>query len=369
MIAIERGIISRWKIDTRFENFLSKKADYSEKWKILYCLYYRIFDAKYYKKGLPMIKRLVESKCCKNASKRVIRDMIYCLHRFGFSFDEYFSLELYNKNADGRDKFISDKMRYDYYCLMNTQEGIKLLRDKGKTYDILRDSFGRECVAIYSKNDIIKFESFVNAHKKFVYKPIALDCGKGIKIYEGQNITNELLFEEMISSGAFILEEVIVQSKKMQSLHPQSLNTVRVPTIRCSDGVHIFLPFFRMGRGDSIVDNAGAGGIFAAVDAESGVVSSKGVTEYGKGEYIFHPDTNKQILGFQLPDWEQAIELVKSLSNRIPSMKYIGWDIAHTERGWVVVEANGSGQFVSQIADKTGHREELMELLNKLEEV
>ena len=73
-----------------------------------------------------------------------------------------------------------------------------------------------------------------------------------------------------------------------------------------------------------------------------------------------------QILGAQLPDWQQAVALVKALADRIPSMKYIGWDLAHTEDGWVVVEANGSGQFVSQIADRTGHKNELLQLMNKL---
>lgn len=39
--------IARWKIDTPFENWLSKEADKSEFWKRMYVAYYKIFDNEY----------------------------------------------------------------------------------------------------------------------------------------------------------------------------------------------------------------------------------------------------------------------------------------------------------------------------------
>ena len=52
--------IARWKLDTPFENWLGYKADKSEFWKKLYVIYYKIFDRKYYKGGLPFIKEEIE---------------------------------------------------------------------------------------------------------------------------------------------------------------------------------------------------------------------------------------------------------------------------------------------------------------------
>lgn len=361
MIAIDNGMIARWKIDTPFENYLAQKADNSEIWKNIYCFYYRVFDCKYYKKGVEIIKKLVEAKGVK-LSKPLLRDMIYSLHRFGFSFDEYFSLSLYAKNAQGRSEFISDKIRYEYYCMLNSKEGIKLLSDKGKTYEILKDAFKRDCVAVYSEKDLEAFDDFVKKHNKFIYKPMTLDCGRGIKIIDVLN-NGDCTFEKLMSSGPFILEELVVQSKELAAFHSSSVNTVRVPTVRCADGVHIFSPFFRMGRGNSIVDNAGAGGIFAAVDAKTGIVISRAVAEYREETHIKHPDTDKQIIGYQLPQWDEAIEMVKTLALRFPETRYIGWDIAHTEKGWVVIEGNSCGQFVAQIAEKVGRREEFVNLI------
>lgn len=52
--------ISRWKIDTPFENWLGGLADKSEFWKRVYVLYYRLFDHEYYIKGMPYLLKEIE---------------------------------------------------------------------------------------------------------------------------------------------------------------------------------------------------------------------------------------------------------------------------------------------------------------------
>lgn len=70
------------------EGWLGVKADKSEFWKKLYVLYYQLFDNKYYKVGVQMAKDAITAHSqdfigCKE--KHVARDMIYCLHRFGYT--------------------------------------------------------------------------------------------------------------------------------------------------------------------------------------------------------------------------------------------------------------------------------------------
>ncbi len=370
MIAIDKGNIARWKIDTPFENWLSRRADNSNLFKTLYCTYYSVFDKKYYKNGIAMAEKVYNTyngqELFGNNKKAVIKDMIYCLHRFGFSFNEYFLYELYKKNTMGRDEFVADKMRYEYYCIMNTDEGKKLLRDKGKTYELFKPYFKRECLKVYSVEDRQSFLDYVKKHDRFIYKPIGEDCGRGVRIITSLEHEPEKLFDGLLASGHFILEELICQSDEMAKFHKSSINTVRVVTINCKDGVHALYSFYRMGRGGAIVDNAGAGGIFAEVDIKSGIVFSKAISEYTNESYFIHPDSGEMILGYQLPDWEDAIKLVKQMALVIPEMKHIGWDLAHTDNGWVLVEANGSGQPVSQMASKRGIKKELMKCMENL---
>lgn len=54
--------ITKWKLDNPLENWLGYKADKSEFWKIIYVLYYKLFDRAYYKNGLPYIHKEIEKQ-------------------------------------------------------------------------------------------------------------------------------------------------------------------------------------------------------------------------------------------------------------------------------------------------------------------
>lgn len=192
-------------------------------------------------------------------------------------------------------------------------------------------------------------------------KPLSECCGSGVELVrKGQTDASGLLAR--LPEGGAVVEERILQSSEMAAFHPESLNTVRVPCVMCRDSVHVVTPFFRMGRGDSVVDNAGAGGIFASVDAATGMVTTDGFDEDGRS-YPFHPDTGVAVRGSRLPDWEGALDLVTKLMRLVPEDRYVGWDLAHTDKGWDVVEGNAQGQFVMQFADKIGLRKQFEELI------
>ena len=174
------------------------------------------------------------------------------------------------------------------------------------------------------------------------------------------------LFNELLAEykNTFLIEELIKQSPEMAKFHPASVNTVRVPTVRFDDEILILHPFFRTGRGNNCVDNAGAGGVFGVVDPESGIVTQaadeKGIF------YNNHPDTKEKMLGFKIPKWNEAVSFAKELAQVTPDNRYTGWDLALTDSGWIMVEGNSTGQFVWQIPEQKGSREELNNILKRL---
>ena len=65
-------------------------------------------------------------------------------------------------------------------------------------------------------------------------------------------------------------------------------------------------------------------------------------------------------MGFQVPDWDKAISLVKEMHELVPKVGYIGWDLAYTDNGWVLVEANGGSQIlIPQICYGRGFKPEI----------
>ena len=89
-----------------------------------------------------------------------------------------------------------------------------------------------------------------------------------------------------------------------------------------------------------------------------------GSTHYVKGPktgkyYERHPVTGTEIMGFQIPLFDQALELCRTASRRVEAhLKYIGWDVAITPDGPVLVEGNNLPGY--DMCQNAGHVDEGM---------
>ena len=362
--------ISPWKIDNPVERVLSNKAVNSFFWKKIYVQFYKMFDREYFEKGLTYIDKniaMFKGEVTPDVRKRYITDMVYSLHRHGCMFDEYFLYNFPNLSEDGRQTFITDKIRWSYYRRMNSDEENAIFNDKKKAFDKFGKYYKRDLILITDESDKEMFLEFVHEHKTFIIKPYNSSGGRGVCMKTVSNDTEaEDCFNELITNdGGTICEEVIKQSDKMASIHPSSVNTVRFTTIKDNHGVHVFHPLLRTGVGNSIIDNATGGGIFALINPESGIIFTEAKDEKGNS-FILHPNTKIAFPGFELPDWEGAKKLAEELAN-ITKNHYVGWDLAHTEKGWVVVEGNPRGQMIMmQLFFKDGFKKEVETYINNI---
>ena len=361
--------IAGWKIDHPLERKLSKLADKSLFWKKMYVKFYKVFDKQYYVNGLKFIEKNINTfvgVVSKQQKQEYIVDMVYSLHRFGCMFDEYFFFDFRKLNTQGREAFITDKIRWSYYERMNLDENKELFNNKRKAYELFKEYYKRELIEISCDDDFDSFIDFVKRHDRFIIKPIAGSGGKGISIVsitEYDDINHA--FSEIRKIGPVVIEELIIQARQMNQLHPKSLQTIRVPTLVVGDNVEVFHPVLRIGIGDSVVDNASSGGIICPVDVATGICYKEGVDERGN-RYIHHPDTNAVLPGFQIPQWGEAIKLAKKLAHIVKGNHYVGWDLALTDDGWVMVEGNPRGQFIMQVATQQGVKEELEVFISKM---
>ena len=296
----------------------------------------------------------------------LIKDMVYCLHRFGISFDEYCMYYFINRNVHSRSQFVSDKLRHYYSELVNSKEIIKILNDKYSSYLHYKEFYKREVLGCYSPDDKAKFQTFVGQHERSIFKPIGGNCGRGVqKMSVSDKNTSSSLFDNLISKGPFVIEELIKQGKEMASLHPQSINTVRFSTFVLNGAVQIIAAVLRIGKGESVVDNAGSGGMYASVDVKRGIVQTDART-YSDIHYNVHPDTGIQIVGFRLPQWDEAVSLVCQMALKHKGSTLIAWDIAYSDHGWLMVEGNAVGSWdVLQSNRQIGLKPYLFTLMDK----
>jgi len=147
------------------------------------------------------------------------------------------------------------------------------------------------------------------------------------------------------------VEPYIVQIRErnhpdIAEFSPQALATVRVVTaINESGEPEAVRAVFRMGPlKDSVVDNFHAGGIAAPVDLATGRLGQ--ATDYGLAPSVgwldHHPATNVQINGRILPGWADFVALACRAHGHFKDRFIIGWDIAMTPTGLLIVEGNSA---------------------------
>ena len=133
---------------------------------------------------------------------------------------------------------------------------------------------------------------------------------------------------------------------QLEPLNNDALATVRAVTCLDESGCPELLgAVLRMAIGDNhVVDNLHAGGIAAAVDLKTGrlgLASNLGM-DCSLGWLDRHPTSNAQISGFKLPHWEQFRPFTERVHRAFADRILIGWDVAITPNGLVLVEGNGA---------------------------
>ena len=113
-------------------------------------------------------------------------------------------------------------------------------------------------------------------------------------------------------------------------------------TVLEGDRARAFSTILRMGRAGRRFDGLGAGGVGVSVDVESGRLAASGLVRTGgdTGWYDRHPDTGVVFDGLALPFFEEAKTLSCQFHESLPFFHTIGWDMAFTPDGPLVIEGN-----------------------------
>lgn len=277
--------------------------------------------------------------------------------------EEYFLLDLAHADKKKRRSFVTDKFMYmTLGRIVGRKKHDEEIEDKWGFYQLAKDFFKRDAVRVQSFSDWEVFRTMALKVKHLICKPNDKALGSGIFAADvkDEEDARELFNNLNNQGGTWIIEERIVQDDRMAQWNESSVNSVRVLSFLNADGFYIITPFLRTGRCGSVVDNAGAGGVFANVDYKTGIVESDGIDERGR-YYAAHPDSKAKFRGWQIPQWEELLKTVEEIHKTVmPGHPYIGWDFALSKnKGWSVIEANW-GQFVNQYIDKRGRREEFL---------
>lgn len=300
----------------------------------------------------------------KKQIEKKMKDAWFAQH---WSPKEFFIYNYENLTDEQISEYVTEYDRARFCTEVNDFKKSDIFQKKWETYKHFKKYFKREAILVQGETDIENPEvlQFLDRHSDVIMKPLTTACGRGIVMLKSSN--KEDLKQQFVklmkgNSTTYIMEEVIKQAQEIAEFHPQSVNTIRLVTVRVKDGVRIFHPLMRFGYNNSVVDNAGGGGILAAIDINKGCLCTPAINRKCE-EYDKHPNSGKQFVGFAIPKWDELLALAKEVAQVIPEVNYVGWDFALTDNGWVMVEGNDIAQLIGfQQATHRGILKEFQEI-------
>lgn len=278
----------------------------------------------------------------------VLLDMLWCAIRYSASPSNYYYFGFAKLNHSQRQTYVTHKMSEAIQKKYNSLKYHIVFYDKMIFSRVFSDFYGRRCLSTETMQSD-DFEQFVTSCPKFLYKPLEGGQGKGIQVFENTRGGVHQFYTQLKNTHG-ILEEWICQHPTMQALYPNAVNIVRVQTIYDKNECHFLCATLTAGHHNQIA-NASSNSIFALVDVKTGKVFTDGC-DYSGHVYIDHPETGIRFKGFEIPMWNQVLEMLKKAAARVPQIGYVGWDIAITENGPVLIEGNNDGGYVGyQLAE------------------
>lgn len=297
--------------------------------------------------------------------KPFIMDLLFSEEYYAISPEEYTLFGINRSKGKEKLNYIGWNELYYYYCQLDKLGRPEVFSSKEKTYEVFKEYYKREVLLISSaqqKEDVFRF---LEKHHAAMVKPDEEYGGHGIEIIRlSAGLTSDLLWERLSNKCPFVLEELIEQVPEMNVFYPHAVNTIRYHTFFFDGKLERVQAVLRMGRGNSVVDNASSGGMFVLVDTESGRILGPAKDLKGN-RFEAHPDTGVRFEGKVIPRWNDLNALLEKLVRVLPEQKQIGWDFALSEKGWVIVEGNTTPMFQKFDQDH-GLREQVAALYGKV---
>lgn len=259
---------------------------------------------------------------------------------YGTIYTEYEALDFWKRTPVNRMTYVTVSwLLRNVIHKYNNVEYCDCFRNKRKFNYIFGEYTQREMLDLEVASDE-EIHDFIYRNNKIVLKKSDSYSGKLVKVLDLSIQPFDEIVDEIKSGKYDMIENHIDNCKEMKKLNPTSLNTIRIVTIHSENVFDVISASLRIGAIGTKVDNVSQGGCCAMIDINTG----KLVTKFMANAYrkVEGSQEGRNEIGFQIPYWEEAIDMVKSASKIIPEIHSVGWDVAITEKGPILIEGNES---------------------------
>lgn len=286
-------------------------------------------------KNMFKIAKSISKKTGKNRFLLLL-DIVSCGFKYQAGYYDYQEFEFYNLNKEERKTYLTRGKNNEIVRRFNDKSYFHKFENKIEFNKLFNNYLNRDW--LYLNDNPEQFVKFIKCHKTIIVKPVDATGGKGVEKFEFVNDDeSRKLYDKLTKNNQLLVEDCIKQHKDMNILYEKSVNTLRMFTFIKNGQAYFLQAILKIGNG-GVVDNFSSGGMYTYVDNEGTVF----VEAIDRDDNIFyeHPISKTKIVGFKVPMFKEAINLVKECAKVVPEISYVGWDVAISEDGPVIVEGN-----------------------------
>lgn len=309
-----------------------------------------------------LAKRIAEEN---NKSVSYVKfDMIKNFIRYGIGYTDYLKSDYINLSKEEKKTHVTTKTFYRLLNYLNKKEYRFAMNDKVIFNKIFKEYVKRDFIDL-RVSSLEEFKKFIDKKAVIFSKRVADFGGHGVsKIILKEHKDIKKLYEEIKKRKEYLIEEEIIQHEILNKINPYAVNSFRIVTLVKDGKAYILGNALRINIDDAVA--IGCDDAYMRLD-EKGHISSRVLDDYAN-EYISHPLVNKPFKDLIIPYVKESFEMCKKAALEVPEIRYVGWDVAITNNGPVMLEGNewpsyGLIQFNKFNDEKTGHLKTIKDIL------
>ena len=325
----------------------------------------------------------------RKSNLEIFFQQLLCIFKYGEINQFYFLYGFDVKNKKECKQYIQycDFMRKRNKRNSKLFNELCILRDKS-LFAIFGEYWGIPIVRTFGiyENGIISKENgesfdfleYLNLHNEFhlFIKPLDDECGKGIFCIDkkGEKITINDIESDLelvkhylkdLDNKKYLVQDRLIQHDKINNIYANSINSLRI-TVKDQNNIPVFFDsLLRIGANGNIVDNWAKGGIAVGI-SPNGTLRAQGFFKPSFGKIAYeHPNTKTRFEGFEIPYYKEAIDVCIAYHKKIKGIATIGWDVAITKDGPVIIEGNDNYEISLHQACNGGLKRKFYDFYNQ----
>lgn len=309
---------------------------------------------------------------------RRVLEQYFLLLNNSITASNYYLLGLHRKYPGWAEKkkYVGHFLLEERYSKVNKPKYRELVADK-IIFQLLAKKLGvpvLEILATYGdggqerpwltpKDEMALFETLRRPEMRDIFiKPSNLLQGRGTLALSGREETSA--WESIPDGRSQGIDDVVKHIKRYpeasswiiqrlakphaftQAIVQQVVCTIRILVVNEGEP-SIIGALFRFGAGNTAADNRPGQSYAAEINLLSGELGQAFAIENGLAVfYDHHPDTGVRISGKITPDWAEIKDLAIASSRKFSWLRLLGWDIALTDDGPRILEANSMAELL-----------------------